>query len=394
MVIKNGFTYQQSITVRFDYPVHFTRDLFDPGNPIFADVISRPGNKKTQLALVYIDEGVFRTTPLLIEQIEHYFKRSAQKILLAAPPMIIPGGEGVKNGWDGVHQINKTIAEYHLDRQSYIIAIGGGSLLDMVGFAASISHRGLRLIRVPTTTLAQNDAGVGVKNSLNENGQKNFIGTFSPPFAVLNDFSFLKTLDFEHWIGGVAEAFKIALIKDADFFRFLEGAVKKLKSRDQETLETIIKKCAVLHLDHIRENGDPFEFGSARPLDFGHWSAHKIESMSGYTLGHGQAVSIGMAIDLFYAMEKGYIEKAAFDRCLTAMSACGLPIWHEMLHRRQPDGSLLIMEGLEQFREHLGGALSFTVPDGIGQLAQLHEMDENVIPRALETLGKIHKASG
>ncbi len=388
---KNGFCYHQNITVQFNYPVHFTRDLFAPGNSILADMFARAGDMKAQRALVYIDDGVSRGNPLLAKQIEHYFNGPAKNVHLAASPFLIPGGEAIKNGWDAVHTIHKTIAGCHLDRQSYIIAVGGGSLLDMVGFAASISHRGLRLIRIPTTTLAQNDAGVGVKNSLNENGQKNFIGTFSPPFAVINDFSFLKTLDFEHWIGGVAEAFKIALIKDADFFRYLENVAEKIKSRDQNVIEIIIKKCAVMHLDHIRENGDPFEFGGARPLDFGHWAAHKIEAMSGYSMGHGQAVSIGIAIDLFYAMAKGHIAKDEFQRSMSAFTACGLPIWHEVLHSRRADGSPAVLEGLEQFREHLGGRLSFTIPDGIGSRIELHQMDQTIIPEAIKCLGSIYK---
>jgi 3-dehydroquinate synthetase len=102
-----------------------------------------------------------------------------------------------------------TLGNLHLDRQSFVIALGGGSVLDMIGFAVSIVHRGLRLVRLPTTTLAQSDAGVGVKTGMDEHGQKNFVGTFAPPFAVINDFELLKTLSFEHWIGGVDEALAV-----------------------------------------------------------------------------------------------------------------------------------------------------------------------------------------
>ena len=222
--------HEQRLAVPFDYPVHFTRRLFHLDNPLFARVLDRRGEGRRHRAIVLIDSGVAGAHPALVGRLKEYFHSRPDELELAAPPQVVRGGEEAKRGWDVIRDVLWTIGNLHLDRQSYVVAIGGGAVLDMVGFAASIVHRGLRLVRVPTTTLAQDDAGIGVKNGMDEHGQKNFIGTFAPPWAVLNDFDFLPTLPFEHWIGGVAEAFKVAIIKDAAFFRWLERNAAKLKA--------------------------------------------------------------------------------------------------------------------------------------------------------------------
>jgi 3-dehydroquinate synthase len=238
---------------------------------------------------------------------------------------------------------------------------------------------------MPTTVLAQNDAGVGVKTSMDEHGQKNFIGTFAPPFAVVNDFSMLDTLADRDWLGGIAEAFKVAIIKDAEFFEFLCDNAEALKNRDIAAMETLIRRCAIVHLDHISSAGDPFETGSARPLDFGHWSAHKIETMSDYWVGHGQAVAVGIALDSCYAMREGLITSEQFERILDGLTACGLPIYLDYLSRRT-GGELDILAGLTDFREHLGGRLNVTLPDNLGDKCELHHLDESIITEAVEYL--------
>ncbi|MDM8539047.1 3-dehydroquinate synthase, partial [Desulfobacterales bacterium HSG17] len=349
--------YNQSFSVSFEYPVHFTRNLFSQDNSLLLDVLNRLDENRCHRAAVYIDSGVNYAHKFLLPQIKAYFKTHAGKAELTSEPKIIPGGETAKDGWDLVKNLITEISSMHLDRQSYIIAIGGGAVLDMIGFAAAIVHRGLRLIRIPTTTLAQNDAGIGVKNSINDQAQKNFIGTFAPPFAVINDSGFLKTLSHEQWIGGISEAFKVSIIKDRGFFNFLIDNALEFKNRNILAMEEAVYRCAYLHLEHIRKNGDPFEFGSARPLDFGHWAAHKLENMSNYKIGHGQAVAIGIALDSYVAQDQGLISKDELEQIIQGFISCGFPIWNELLKQKNKDGSLEIIKGLEEFREHLGGQL-------------------------------------
>jgi 3-dehydroquinate synthase len=382
--------YDERFSVPFDYPVYFTREVFHPENALLASVLDRRHEARRHRALVYVDAGVASAHPRLIQQIKEYFHDRPKSLELASSPEVIPGGEVAKRSWERVRDVMWTIGNHHLCRQSFVIAVGGGSVLDMVGFATSLVHRGLRLVRVPTTVLAQSDAGVGVKNGMDEHGAKNYVGTFAPPFAVLNDFAFLATLEDKDWTGGIVEAFKVAIIKDAAFFDFLCASAGRLRARDQAAMETLIRRTAVLHLEHIRTGGDPFEFGAARPLDFGHWSAHKLEAMSGYTLGHGRAVAIGIAIDSFYAMRQGLISADELEHIITALLECGLPVWDNLLEERAADGILAFLDGLDQFREHLGGTLTVTLPKRIGAKVEVHQIHTDVVEQAIAYLKERH----
>jgi 3-dehydroquinate synthase len=375
--------YEMTFSVPFDFPVYFTKDLFHPQNDLLMSVIDRRREHRRHRVKVFLDSGVYQAIPDLRGRIEAYFNQREERLELEGTVDIVPGGAQGKKGWELAMRAMEAIAEEYLCRQSFVVAVGGGSFLDIIGLAASLVHRGLRLIRVPTTVLSQNDAGVGVKNGIDHRGMKNFAGTFAPPFAVLIDYRFLETLPGKYWTGGIAEAFKVAIIKDPEFFDFLCRNSGKLRQKDATVISTLVKRCAVLHLDHIRNNGDPFEFGSARPLDFGHWSAHKLEVLSGYGIGHGQAVSIGIAMDTYYAAGIGLITENERDTIIDALEKTGLPVWSDFLEKKTIEGGLEILEGLREFQEHLGGELNITLPDGIGQKVEIHEMDHKIIKAAI-----------
>jgi len=373
-------TIREKISVTFAYPVHFTRRVFAPDNALFASVLGGRKSASPARALLVVDSGVSDSTPGFMQQIDDYFHAHRDRIVLADKPLIVPGGENAKNGWGGVREIMSRAGRVHLDRHSTIVAIGGGCVLDMAGFAASLIHRGVRFVRLPTTVLSQNDAGVGVKNGMNDGGAKNFIGTFAPPFAVINDFAFLKTLPQGDWISGVAEAFKVAIIADKPFFQQLCVLAPKLKKRNQAAMEYVVHRTAQLHLKHIATSGDPFEFGNARPLDFGHWAAHRLELLSNFMLTHGQAVAIGIALDSTYASLKRMIPKAERDAILKGLADCGLPTYSPLLERPE------LLDGLEQFREHLGGRLCITLPNPIGAKREVHTMDTRTLQAAIERI--------
>ncbi|MDY0222292.1 MAG: 3-dehydroquinate synthase [Desulfobacterium sp.] len=388
--LQQDHTHETIIPLRFDqsyhFPVYFTRDLFSATNPLLIDTLAVKNQSQPRKIMVMIDDGVTRENPRLLNDIALWFEHHRDLVCPAWEPVIFPGGEQVKNSWGHVHRATKAMDDSGIDRHGVVIALGGGALIDMVGFSASIFHRGIQLVRVPTTTLAQNDAGIGVKNGINQYGRKNCIGTFYLPAAVINDYRFLETLPFEHFIGGVAEAFKIALIRDKSFFLFLEENCALLKQRDSKAIEESIERCARLHIDHISHSGDAFETGSSRPLDYGHWSAHKLEMLSGFTMGHGQAVSIGIALDSYYAWQLSLISRGDFDRIITALVNCGLPVWSRYLATTDGAGRLEIENGLEEFRQHLGGRLTFTMPDGIGQTCEHHAMDFHIIRQGVAFL--------
>ncbi len=378
------------INVRYAYEVHFTRAVFSQGNHVLKNIIISRERKRRHEVLVFLEKSIASLYPEILDEISDYFG-AEKNISLVSTPVVISGGEAGKN-FKLVEKLCGILAGSHLCRQSFICIIGGGAFLDTVGFASSIVHRGIRQIRIPTTVLAQNDSGVGVKNGINMYGMKNFIGTFTPPFAVINDFNFLDTLEQRDWISGVAEAFKVAMIKDAKFFHWLCRRADRFKARDKTAMGKMVNRCAELHVRHIEKGGDPFEFGSARPLDFGHWSAHKLEMMSGGKIRHGEAVAIGLVLDSFYAVEKGLLQKKDFNSLTVSLKKIGFLLWSDLLLKKGKNGRPEILSGIREFREHLGGELHVTLPNGLGRKIEVNELDEEIILSAIKFIG--HTSNG
>lgn len=376
-------SHHMQFQIPFSYPVVFTRNMLDPANPVLAEAFH--GKVDTSRVFVIMDKGYVAEWPKSASRLMEYL--SFHHVKLAATPRLIPGGEIVKRDASIAMALAEEMLAAHLDRQSYVLVIGGGAVLDAAGFAASIVHRGLRLVRAPTTTLSQNDGGLGVKNGVNLGGIKNALGTFAPPWAVVNDLDALDTLSDDDWIAGHAEAFKVALIRDAAFFDSMCADAPALRRRDRAAQERAVVQCAALHLDHIRTSGDPFETGSARPLDFGHWAAHQLEAMTGYALPHGHAVAIGIALDAEYAKRKGWIPESACNRLHRGLRECGFRLNHPALLQRDAAGRLAVLEGLDLFREHLGGQLTLCMPHGVGACFDVHEVDTAIMQSCAEMLG-------
>jgi len=376
--------HHQGFTVTFEYPVVSCRGALAAAEPTLAWCISRREPNRRHPVYATIDAGVAGAWPQIGAQVQAYAARYAD-VLEVVGLEIIPGGEQAKNDPSLISGLQARFAKAKLDRHATVLAIGGGAVLDAVGFAASVTHRGLRTVRMPSTVLSQNDAGVGVKTGVNGFGAKNFIGTFAPPFAVVNDAELLTTLPLREARAGLAEAVKVAVIRDADFFTRLEADAVALAAAELTALEAAVERCAHLHLAHIAGAGDPFEMGSARPLDYGHWSAHKLEILSGHGLRHGEAVAIGMALDARYAERKGLLSSAALERICGLLERLGLPLYHPALSL-QSDGRLEILAGLQEFREHLGGTLTITLLTDIGRSIEVSEMDEREVTAAIAWL--------
>lgn len=377
---------EQRICVNFAFPVHFTQDLFAEQNPIFVETVSRLERDKRHRVVFVIDDNVAAAHPGLIPSINRYFTTHAKALELIAPPTLVPGGEGVKNDIAHVLGLVELVHRYGVDRHSFMAIVGGGAVLDMACFAAAISHRGVRAIRIPTTVLAQDDSAVGVKNAINLFGKKNFIGTFLPPFAVLNDSNFLTTLSHRDKIAGMAEAIKVALIRDRTFFQYLEANRARMAQADMEVLTHLIRRSAEIHMNHIRTSGDPFEFGSARPLDFGHWAAHKMESLTQNRLRHGEAVALGMAVDTRYSVKAGLLSPKQSERIISLLQTLGFRLWEDELLSRDEMGNLEVLQGLREFREHLGGTLHITLLRDIGDGVEVNEMDEALVLESIHWL--------
>jgi 3-dehydroquinate synthase len=376
---------QQSFSVRFEYKVFFTEHLFSTSNTVFRDFLRNTQADTTKKIFVVIDKGVLDSHPSLKSDLSNYLA-DIEGFRLISDILVIEGGENAKNHEENFYTIVDAVDKHGIDRHSYVVAIGGGSILDLVGYAAAVSHRGIRHIRVPTTVLSQNDSGVGVKNGINFFRKKNFLGTFAPPVAVFNDFHFLTTLSNEDWRSGISEAVKVALIKDKAFFEWLEENADKLASRNKDSMQYLIKRCAQMHLDHIA-GGDPFEMGSSRPLDFGHWSAHKLEQLSDFSVRHGEAVALGIALDSAYSFVSGRLDEGEAKRIVQLLKKVGLSVSHPLMDIQNEQNQILA--GLNEFREHLGGKLTIMLLDSIGRGVEVHELDTSMLVKAAAWLKRL-----
>jgi len=389
---------QQEFLVPVRYPVYFTTGVFDVSNPLLRDIVAAGRGSQASLSdgddtlpariVVVLDRGVERSHPALVDAIGSYCAEHRAVLTLSGPVLVVPGGEPIKNERRHLDRMIEAINAAALCRHSYVIAVGGGAVLDAVGFAAATAHRGVRLIRVPTTVLSQDDSAMGVKNGINAFGKKNYLGTFSPPFAVINDTAFLSTLSDRDWRGGTTEAVKVALIRDPQFFEFLERHAAALVDRDLATMANVIRQSAVLHLRHISTGGDPYEQGSSRPLDFGHWAAHKLEQVTNHRLGHGEAVGIGIALDSTYSYLAGFLAEAAWQRIIHLLGSLGVSVYDPAIeeHLSAPDHPDCVLRGLAEFQEHLGGRLTIMLLKDIGQPFDVHEIRTDLVVRSTEII--------
>lgn len=368
--------------------LRFTRDVLGADRHVLAGVLEPVGDQPARVQF-WLDSNVAETQPALPEKLRHLSSEFDHRVSLAGDPRIVPGGEGVKND---IRLVERMLAEFHaagLDRRSYVVAIGGGAVLDAVGFAATIAHRGIRLVRLPTTTLAQADSGIGVKNGINLFHTKNWLGAFSVPWAVINDARLLETLTDRDFRAGFSEAVKVGLLKDRSLFDEVSQAASRIAHRDMPACLPIIRRAAELHLQHITRGGDPFEMLEARPLDFGHWSAHRLEAMTEFALRHGEAVAIGIAVDTAYSALALGLPEADLRRTLSCIARLGFALDHPQL-----DDFERLCAGLEEFRQHLGGRLTLTMLREIGRPIDVHEIDRALLRRAVENVRHFARQPG
>ena len=363
-----------SFAISHRYAVHFTRGAFEPSNSLVREFLSEQGSRRI---LVAIEEALVLKNPQLPSAVTEYLNAVGEPGTVG----VFPGGEAAKENDAVVKDLYLAMESEKLCRHSCVAAIGGGAFLDVVGFAAATLHRGIPHLRFPSTLLAQADAGVGVKNGINFAGKKNLVGTFAPPRAVINDLDLLATLDARDLRAGLIEAVKVALIRDATFFDWIESAAAQLRVGGTAEIAALAHRCAALHVEHIATGGDPFELGSRRPLDFGHWAAHKLEQMSGFQLRHGEAVAVGIALDSVYSMKNGSLSRTDLERILALLQRLGLPLWSPELDRTDE-----LLLGLEEFREHLGGELCITLLRGIGRAHEVNAMEHGHIRAAIHEL--------
>jgi 3-dehydroquinate synthase len=383
--------FRHVIQPAFRHQVFFTRDALRADNPALARVLTPEGGRPARV-LVVLDKTLAKVRPGIAAEVENYFAANAKRGELAAKPLFVPGGEPAKNDWELVEKLWAAIERANLSRQSYVVVIGGGAVLDLVGFAAATAHRGIRLVRLPTTSLSQGDGGVGVKCGVNYFGKKNWVGSFAVPAAVINDLDFLKLLPDSAARGGIVEAFKVGLIRDGRLATYIAANAGRLARREPKVVERVLMESARLHLKHIATGGDPFEMGAARPLDYGHWVAHKLEQMSDFRLAHGDAVAVGVALDARYSAACGWLPARDARRVGDVLTRLGCdigdgkinPLVRKFLMQHDKRGEFAVLAGLEEFRQHLGGALTLTMLRGWGHGEETQEIDLGQMRRVIQ----------
>ena len=375
--------FEAAFSITYKHRLMFTRNVFDPDNSLLLELLEPTSNNKAKIA-VFVDSGVVNTNSTIIDRINAFMHTRANRIELAGDVQVVPGSEEIKNVHRNVELILKNISQFGLCRKSYVIVIGGGAVLDAVGFAASMAHRGIRLIRIATTTMSQADSAMSVKNSINAFEKKNFLGFFTVPWAVINDESLLKSLSDRDWIQGFSEIVKVALLRDELLFNTIDQHTQQIRDRNLQVAIPLIRKSAKLHFEHITLNGDPFELLEARPLDFGHWSAHKLEQMTHFELGHGEAVAIGLAIDITYANLMGWLSNRDHQRIINTLQQLGFKLFNPVMEHTS-----YILKGLDEFREHLGGKLTIPMIKSISKPFDVHEIDTKQMRNAITYLADL-----
>ena len=368
--------------VPFTHRLRLTNDVLGSEQNVLIDLLESSDDQPARVQF-WMDRNLANANPEIELKFKQLSEAHPDRIKRVGNIQFVPGGEEIKNDIQVMEKMLKVFNVSDLDRRSYIVVIGGGAVLDTVGFAAGIAHRGIRLIRLPTTTLAQADSGLGVKNGVNLFRKKNWLGTFAVPWGVINDAEMLGTLSNRDFIAGFSEAVKVSLLKDSRFFNSLCRNAAQIAERQLESSLDAIRQSAQLHLDHITQGGDPFEMLEARPLDFGHWSAHKLESMSDFVLRHGEAVAIGVAIDAVYSSLALGLPASDADRILRCLSDLGFSLTDPALHDVE-----LLFDGLEEFRQHLGGRLTLTMLPKIGEPVEVHQINRELM---VESITKVRR---
>ena len=369
-------TYDAEFAVPFRHRLRFTQDVLGRDAAALLEVLE-PLDARVRCLFV-VDEGVAAGSDLL-PRLRRFIADHSDRIEHVGDVIEVGGGEDCKNNPKVVESLLRAFNDHDLDRRNYVVVVGGGAVLDAVGFAAAVAHRGIRLVRLPTTTLAQDDSGIGVKNAVNLFAKKNWKGSFAVPWAVVNDAKLLESLPDRDFRCGFSEAVKVAMLKDARFFDELCRNARKIAARDHAASQSAIEQSALWHLQHITKGGDPFEMLEARPLDFGHWSAHKLEAMTNFELRHGEAVGIGLAIDCVYSRMVHGLSHGEAERVIKCLEDLQLPLSHPALADTDA-----LLDGLEEFRQHLGGRLTVTMIAAPGRPLDVHEIEAAAMRDAIQ----------
>lgn len=343
------------------YPIHIGEGLIDQAG-LFAPHVAE------RRAAVVTNETV---GPLYAQRLERTLRAAGGQV----QRIVLRDGEAFKT-WESLERIYAALLEARADRRTVLVALGGGVVGDIAGFAAATYQRGIAHIQVPTTLLAQVDSSVGGKTAINHPLGKNMIGAFHQPDAVIADTGTLSTLPPRELAAGLAEVVKYGAIHDADFLAWIEDNAQKLVRREPASLAHAIERSCVIKAQIVA--ADERESGVRALLNFGHTFGHAIESAAGYgTWLHGEAVAIGMVLAARLSARLGRIANAEADRLSRLLERLGLPVAPPAF----PLDTWLEFMGRDKKNE--GGRITLVLLEALGRAAVVRDAPETALRELL-----------
>jgi len=368
----------------FEYPVCFTSDVFSPANGDLRDVIVRLEPKERHRIAAIVDRGAIVAQPELNLHIERYAQCHHDALDLVAPPIVQGGGERTKDDPALPARIQAYLHALELDRRSVLLVVGGASFLDLVGFAASTVRSAPRVVRIPTTALAQAGLAVLPRSAIHAFGTKNYLCTYRPPFAVVCDRRFIETQRTRAKVFGLVHAVRIALLRDRALFDWIVAHAVRLALGERDAVVELLRRSATHHVDLASSmRGDDLP-SADDPLTFGAWSADAIEAHTERRIRQGEALAVGLALDATLgALHRthGEAEREQIHRLLERL---GLRLWHDTLGHVDSEGRLLLLDGLSERAS--GRAPRVPLLRGIGAGVAPHELREDVLREAITRL--------
>ena len=348
--------------------VRFAEDAFGEGNTVVAELLKElTGSDRPQVMLV-ADANVVQRTEGLGTRIGRYVQTHG--IRLAGAPVVLGGGEKIKcDNQQSVQRIVTAALDAGIGANDVMLILGGGTLQDVAGFAAAQIRGGVRLVRMPTTVAAMLDGAFAETAALDMPRLKDALRVTCRPSAVVIDPSFAKTVLDGVWRGGLGEAVRYAAVCDGPLVKKLAKNVQALKDRDMTAFSELLQACVESRMKK----------GST---DFALWSAHRLESMSGYKMPHGYAVPIGICIDCAYAVERQLMTEAEQELVCRTLAECGAldGLSHSQHLLRQTDG---VLEGLDEWARATG-AQTLVMPKGLGKSAPEETPDRAVFDKVIK----------
>lgn len=351
------------------YPVEFVEDVFGESSAL-ADIIRKRSGSDEPRILLVADMNVVHRTEGLGTKIGRYLQTHG--ITLAANPVVIAGGEKAKaDNLQSALKVVSAILEAKLGANDCVVALGGGSLLDVAGYAASQVRGGIGIVRIPTTVAAMIDGAFAEYAAVDSVNVKDALRVSSFPAAVLIEPVFANTILDGVWRGGIGEAVRLAVSYDGSFFKKIVKRADTFRNRDFDSMVELVKEAATIR----RKKG---------VSTLADWCASRLESMSGYKLPHGYAVSIGICVDCEYSVRKGWLKEADRDAVRSVLDELGAldGLNHSKHLLMQADNVLL---GLDAWKLSTGSA-EISVPAGIGKLKPEAEPDRELMGEVLQGL--------